>query len=102
MPGTASGAHDYLDDAMDDLQATAQLLVASRTRKAIYWARVRQEPITDQMLESVVRSGVWRLWGYGRLGDALMREVGLAVDRAADWTKRAIDWGCEDAKSYGR
>jgi len=86
---------------MDDLQATVQLLAASRTRKSIYWTRVRQEPITDQMLESIIRSGVWRLWGYGRLGDALMKEVGLQGERAGNWTVSAIKWGCEDAKSYG-
>ena len=77
------------------------MLAASRARKSLYWARVRREPITDQVIEQLIRSGVWRQWGYARLDDMLMKELGLQVQPTTDWTKRAIDWGYEDAKSYG-
>ena len=85
---------------MDD-RATAHLLASSRARKSLYWLRVRREPIPDQVVEQIIRSGVWHQWGYRRLGDLLMREVGLTAERAADWTCRAIEGGYEDASAYG-
>ena len=85
---------------MDD-QVTAHLLASSRARKSLYWLRVRREPIPDHVVEQIVRSGVWHQWGYRLLGDLLMREVGLTAEQAADWTCRAIGWGCEDARVYG-
>ena len=86
---------------MPNIDTTAQILAAGRLRKRIYWARVRREPIPDAAVESIIRCEVWRQWGYKRLVDALTQDVGLAIDRAANWTCKAIEWGCEDAGLYG-
>lgn len=86
---------------MRDAETTAHMLTASRIRKCLYWMRIRRETIPDPMIESIIRSGVWRQWGYARLAEALHREVGLDVNRTVDWTRNAIEWGCENAESYG-
>jgi hypothetical protein len=78
-----------------------QTLASARLRKGLYWMRVRRQPIPPQLFDQIIQSQLWRQWGYGRLHDMLIQELGLDVERATDLTAQAIKGGFEDAKLYG-
>jgi hypothetical protein len=77
-----------------------QTLARARLRKGLYWMRVRRQPIPTLILDQIIQLQMWRQWGYGRLCDMLIHELGLDLEQATDLTAQATNGGLENGKSY--
>lgn len=85
---------------MNEREQAVSGLMGMRLRKMLYWARRRGETIEDGVIDGIITRRIWASWGYGRLGDCLMQELGMDQERAATFTVKAIKEGFEDAELY--
>jgi hypothetical protein len=76
-------------------------LYAARTRRTIHAARMQGDRTTPSaVIPIILNRGLWRYWGYDRLGDCLMQELGLNVIETMKWVHEAIRRGVENADQY--
>lgn len=63
-------------------------------------ALARGQQFTEAQREYLVRSKLWRKFGYRRFGDYLHIELGFDADALTPLVKRAIEEGVEDELLY--
>ena len=86
---------------MDDINERVNILLAARTRRLIHWGGLRGKiDGTNPILAQIINKGIWHYWGYDRLRDCFVQELGLGLKDAMSWTKAAIEKGHEDGSKY--
>ena len=61
---------------------------------------VKLHGLTDAMFEKILELGIWKVFGYARLGDYLDLELGMPYDQMMQWVQEAVRRGLEDKMIY--
>ena len=85
----------------DDISERMNFLLAARVRRLIRWGKMHgQIDGANPLPAQIINKGFWQLWGYVRLRDCLVEELGMGLKDAMAWTAAAIGKGHEDGSKY--
>ena len=85
--------------SMDELEAIRTRIAVSRVRNSLY-SQAMSGLLTDESLMPVLPTGMWRRFGYHRVYDYLVMELGMPHERAKKLTAVAMGGGHERNDLY--